>query len=90
MLSSSFLPNECFHLHPSGFCPTTPYITPSLIINVSYVLLWSIDGDDIYVQCTKLHESAINFSINKFNFDSTQLHHDINKPPLHFIVLFLK
>jgi hypothetical protein len=48
MLSSSFLPNECFHLHPFGFCPTTPYITPSLTINVSYVLLWSIDGDDIY------------------------------------------
>jgi hypothetical protein len=61
MPSFSFLPNELFDLHPFGFCPITSYITPSLIINVSYVLLWSTDGDDIYVQCTKLHESAINF-----------------------------
>ncbi len=90
MLSSSFLPNECFDLHPSSFCPTTPYITPSLTINVSYVLLWSSDEDDIYVQCTKLHESTINFSNNKLNVDSTQFYHDIKNIPLHSTVLFFK
>jgi hypothetical protein len=84
------MPNECFDLHPSSFVPTTPYITPSLIINVCYVLLWSTDGVEMYVQCTKLHESTINFYINKLNVDSIQFHHDTNKPPLHFIVLFLK
>jgi hypothetical protein len=90
MPSSSFLPNECFNLHSFGFSPITPYITPSLTINVSYVLLWSTNGDDIYVQCTKLHESTINFSINKLDVDSTQFHHDTNKPLFHSIVFFLK
>jgi hypothetical protein len=33
--------------------------------------LWSTNGDDIYVQCTKLHESTITFSIDKSFVDST-------------------
>jgi hypothetical protein len=47
--SSSFLYNEFFDLHPYGFCPTTLFITPSLIINVFDELLLSTNGDDIYV-----------------------------------------
>jgi hypothetical protein len=47
--SSSSLSNEFFDWHPFGFYHATPFITPSLIINVFDELLWSINGDDIYV-----------------------------------------
>ncbi len=43
--SSSSLSNEFFDLHPYGFCP----ITPSLTTNVFDELLWSTNGDEIYV-----------------------------------------
>jgi hypothetical protein len=50
ILPSSFsLSNECFDLHPYGFCPTTPFITPFLTTNFFDELLWSTNGDDIYV-----------------------------------------
>ncbi len=47
--SFSSLSNEFFDLHPYGFCLTTPFITPSLTINVFDELLWCINGDEIYV-----------------------------------------
>jgi hypothetical protein len=49
LLASSSLRNEFFDLHPSSFYFATPFITPSLTTNVIDELLWSIDGDDIYV-----------------------------------------
>jgi hypothetical protein len=63
--SSSTLSNEFFDLHPYGFYPTTPFITPSLTTNVFDELLWSTNGDDIYVQCIELHSSNVTFSIDK-------------------------
>jgi hypothetical protein len=53
------------------FCVATPFITPSFSIDVFDELLWSTDGDDIYVQCIELHESTIAFSIDKSLIDST-------------------
>ncbi len=47
--SSSSLSNEFFDLHRYGFYPTTLFITPSLTTNVFDELLWSTNGDDIYV-----------------------------------------
>jgi hypothetical protein len=63
--SSSSLSNEFFDLHPYGFCPTTPFITPSLTTNIFDELLWSTNGDEFYVQCIKLHSSNVTFSIDK-------------------------
>jgi hypothetical protein len=63
--SSSSLSNEFFDLHPYGFCRTTPFITPSLTTNVFDELLWSTNGDDIYVKCTELHSSNVTFSVDK-------------------------
>ncbi len=40
-------------------------MTSSLTTNVLDELLWSTDGDDIYVHYTKLNESSITFSIDK-------------------------
>jgi len=47
--SSSSLSDEFFDLHPFGFYPTTPFITSSLTTNVFDGLLWSTNGDEIYV-----------------------------------------
>jgi hypothetical protein len=47
--SSSSSSNELFDLHPYGFCPTTPFITPSLTTNAFDQLLWSTNGNEIYV-----------------------------------------
>ncbi len=49
MFSSSFLFSEFFDMCKYGFCPTTPFITPSMTTNVFAKLLWSIDGNGIYV-----------------------------------------
>jgi hypothetical protein len=48
LLSFSLL-HGFFDLHPFNFYRDTPFITPSLITNVTDELLWSIDGNDIYV-----------------------------------------
>jgi hypothetical protein len=61
----SSLSNEFFDLHPHGFCATTPFMTSSMTTNVFDELLWSTDGDDIYVHYTKFNESSISFSIDK-------------------------
>ncbi len=34
MPSSSSLSSEFFNMHKYGFCPATPFITPSMTINV--------------------------------------------------------
>jgi hypothetical protein len=52
MPSSSSLSNEFLDLHPFGFRVATPFITQLLTTDVFDELLWSTDGDDIYVQCT--------------------------------------
>jgi hypothetical protein len=39
LLESFSLPNEFFNFHPFGFCPTRPFITPSLTTDVSNELL---------------------------------------------------
>ncbi len=70
MLSSSSLSSEFFDMCKYGFCPITPFITPLMTTNVFDKLLWSIDGNGIYVQCPKLHESAMSFSIDKPPIDS--------------------
>jgi hypothetical protein len=49
MPSSSSLFSEFFEMSKYGFCHATPFITPSMIINVFDELLWSIDGNGIYV-----------------------------------------
>jgi hypothetical protein len=64
-------------------------ITPSLITNV-FELLWSTNGDDIYVKCIQLHEFIVTFSINKPHVDSTWLHANTDKPFFHSIVLHLE
>jgi hypothetical protein len=43
---------------------------PSLIINVPDELLWSTNGDDIYVQCIELDEYIVTFPIDKPLVDS--------------------
>ncbi len=52
MLSSSSLSSEFFDMDKYGFCPATPFIPPSMIINVFDELLRSTNGNAIYVQCT--------------------------------------
>jgi hypothetical protein len=59
--SSSSLSNEFFDLHLYGFCS----ITLSLTTNVFDELLWSTNGNEIYVECTELHSSNATFSVNK-------------------------
>jgi hypothetical protein len=51
------------------------FITPALIIyNVFDELLWSTNGDNIYLKCLEIH----NFFINKSPLHSTLLHPDAN------------
>lgn len=59
LVSSSFLSSDLFDLHPSGFYPVTPFITPSLIINVPDELLWFTNGDDIPLSCIMILISLI-------------------------------
>jgi hypothetical protein len=88
MLPSFFsLSSEFFDLQPSSFYPAM--ITPSLITNV-FELLWSTNGDDIYVKCIQLHEFIVTFSIDKPHVDSTWLHASTNKLLLHSIILHLE
>lgn len=47
--SSSYVSSEFFDMRKYGFCPTIPFITPSMTTNVLDELLWSIDGNGIYV-----------------------------------------
>ncbi len=61
MPSSSSSSNEFFDMRKYRFCPATPFITPSMTTNVFDELLWSTNGNGIYVQCTKLHESSMTF-----------------------------
>jgi hypothetical protein len=63
-------------------------ITPSLTINV-FELLWSTNGDDIYVKCTQLHEFIVTFSVDKPHVDFIWLHANIDKPPLHSTIYIL-
>jgi hypothetical protein len=65
MPSSSSLSNEFLDLHPYGFCATTPFTTSSLTTNVFDELLWSTDGDGIYVHYIELNKSIITISIDK-------------------------
>jgi hypothetical protein len=88
MLSSSFsFPSEFFNLQPSNFYPAM--ITPSLTINV-FELLWSTNGDDIYVKCIQLHEFIVTFFVDKPHVDFIWLHANIDKPPLHSTIYILK
>ncbi len=70
MPSSSSLSNEFLNLHSYGFYATTPFTTSSLTTDVFDELLWSIDGDEIYLHCIKLNESTFTFSVDKPLVDS--------------------
>ncbi len=85
--SSFSLSSEFFDLQPSNFYHVMN--TPSLITNV-FELLWSTNGNDIYVKCIQLHELIVTFYIDKLHVDSTWLHANTNKPLLHFIYYILK
>jgi hypothetical protein len=49
-----------------------------LTTNVCNELLWSTNGDGIYVKCLKVHESNVNFFIDKPLVDSTLLHLEVD------------
>jgi hypothetical protein len=66
--SCFFLSSEFFDLQPSSFYPTM--IIPSLATNV-FELLWSTNGNDIYVKCIQLHEFIVTFFVDKPHVDST-------------------
>jgi len=63
--SSSFLSKEFLTYIPMVFVILHLLLHTILDYYVFVELLWSINGDDMYVQCIELHSSNVVFSIDK-------------------------